>query len=385
METKRSPFFRPGEMAFTVVVIAGYVVMFSTMEIPLYTQTSLLMIVLGAFYLGAGLYGSRLIDEYEKQKPYYIWIFLVVELVLGSVIVSIGQNGPWLILLPLVGTAVQHLSRRSAILVVVAILAIQIYSIYPLAGLAQALAWGMSFLAADVFVGAFSLVALNERLAREALAEANQKLRQYAAQVEELAVAQERNRLAREIHDGLGHYLTSINIQLKAAQAIAANDPAQAGEAIANAQTLTQEALADVRRSISALRADPATSRPLPETIGRLLSENTAAGLKGEFVVAGPPRPLSPQVEYTLYRVAQEGLTNVRKHAHATRADLRLAYAEHSVRLTLNDDGVGSDDNAASGGFGLVGLRERIELVGGTLKVSTAPNQGFSIEVEIPG
>jgi signal transduction histidine kinase len=231
-------------------------------------------------------------------------------------------------------------------------------------------------------VGVFSQISVSEAQARAELAVVNQKLREYAANAEALAVAQERNRLAREIHDGLGHYLTAINMQLRAAQAVSEQDPAQAKAALGNAQTLAQEALADVRRSVSALRADPASSRPLPETLSRLLAETQASGLETSFSLAGAPRALPPQVEFTLYRVVQEGLTNVRKHARAGRVDLQLEYRPDCVRLSLQDDGAGA---AALGeGFGLLGLQERVGLVGGVFRTQTAPGEGFNLQIEIP-
>ena len=369
------------ELAFTVVVVASFAVMFSTYRKPLYAPQSLLLIVLGAIYLGNGLYGARLM-RLASRTLLWTWLNFLFQLALGAAIIYLGEGGAWLIVLPLVGTAIEYMPRLQAVFACVLILAAQAVPFILLAGFANTAAWSMAFISAIVFVAVFTQVAVNEQKARLELAAANQKLREYAAQVEELAVVQERNRMAREIHDGLGHYLTAINIQLKAAQAVAAQNPAQAGEAIENAQTLTQEALADVRRSISALRADPTTNRPLAETLSRLLAETNAAGIQAGLQVAGTPRPLPAQVEFTLYRAAQEGLTNVRKHSQASQVSLELAYQEHAVRLSLQDNGKGSEK--PDGGFGLVGLQERVQLVGGALRVETAPGQGFRIEVTIP-
>lgn len=230
----------------------------------------------------------------------------------------------------------------------------------------------------------FTLATVREREGRAELDEVNRQLRQYAAQVEELATVKERNRLAREIHDGLGHYLTAINVQIEAARAVMDGDRPRALDALHKAQTLTQEGLAEVRRSVAALRASPTESRPLPEAVAVLVEECRAAGIATELVVNGEARPLPPQAELTLYRAAQEGLTNVRKHAHVSSASVRLDYrGDGSVRLTVQDDGVGSDE--ASGGFGLLGVRERVQLLGGKVDIRTAPGQGFTLEVEVPG
>lgn len=207
-------------------------------------------------------------------------------------------------------------------------------------------------------------------------------------QLHDLAVAEERNRLAREIHDGLGHYLTATTMQIQGARALLENtDTASQVPTVLNAlnkaEILLQEALADVRRSVAALRAAPTENRPLPATIGDLVAECRAmAGLEAQFDLLGLPRPLNSQTELTLYRVAQEGLTNVRKHAQAGRVEVVLAYANDKVCLSISDNGRGTGETA--NGYGLLGLRERVQLVGGQVNIRTAPEQGFRLEVEIP-
>ena len=150
------------------------------------------------------------------------------------------------------------------------------------------------------------------------------------------------------------------------------------------AQSLTQEGLADVRRSVAALRAGPTGSRPLPAAVADLADESRAAGIVTTLDVRGAPRSLTPQAELALYRAAQEALTNVRKHARASRADLTLDYAAADrVRLVIQDNGVGAGE--PDGGFGLLGLRERVQLVGGSVSLHSAPGEGFRLEVEAPG
>ena len=208
-------------------------------------------------------------------------------------------------------------------------------------------------------------------------------------QLHDLAVAEERNRLAREIHDGLGHYMTATTMQIQGARALLENSEA-AGQtpavlsALNKAEILLQEALADVRRSVAALRATPTRNRPLAATIGDMVAEcRTITGLEPLFELLGAPRPLNPQVEMTLYRVTQEGLTNVCKYAQAHQVKVILDYDTGKVTLSICDDGQGSNDT--SGGFGLLGLRERVQLVDGTVDIFTAPDQGFQLKVEIPG
>jgi signal transduction histidine kinase len=233
-------------------------------------------------------------------------------------------------------------------------------------------------------------MAVDEERAREKvvglvkdLEEANQRLRIYAFQVEELATTRERNRLAREIHDGLGHYLTTINIQLKAARAVLMNDPAKAETAIQTAQNLSQEALVDVRHSVAALRAAPEDDLPLEEQMERLLARCEAAGIKPQLTVLGQPRPLSPQVHLTLYRSAQEGVNNVCKHASAANLWAELDYSQPgSIRLLVRDDGQGAE--SLEGGFGLLGLRERVNLLNGVFHAKSIVGGGVILEIVVP-
>ncbi len=222
-------------------------------------------------------------------------------------------------------------------------------------------------------------------LARRANRQLIEELQAAQHQLRDLAVAEERNRLAREIHDGLGHYLTATTMQIQGARALLENSGGgdQALNALNKAETLLQEALADVRRSVAALRAAPPNSRPLATTLAALVAEcREIDGLDAFFELLGEPRPLNSQVELTLYRVVQEGLTNIRKYARACRVEVTLGYDPGRVILTICDDGQGSSD--PGGGFGLVGLRERVQLVGGTLTIDTGPEQGFQLKVEIP-
>lgn len=371
---------RSGLIATAVVMLAAYVTVFLSPDFEFELNSVLLLLGLGFIYtlnLTAG-------ESWLFRHPSALnkALFFIIQILLGAYLVYRGGSGMWLVLLPLVSTAVQGLPRFFSVLAILAIWAGQVIPFLYIYGIEVSAGWAMPFLAAIIFVAVFTQLMVNEQHARLELAAAHQKLREYAAQVEELAVVQERNRLAREIHDGLGHYLTAINIQIKAAQALTEQDPQNMKTALADAQTLTQEALADVRRSITSLRADPTTSRPLTETLGGLLKDVGASGMGVDFQVRGTARRLAPQIEFTLYRLAQEGLTNIRKHAQATQASLQLEYQIDGVRLILEDNGQGAEQT--EGGFGLMGVRERVELMHGTLNVQTAPGQGFRLEAKLP-
>jgi len=221
-----------------------------------------------------------------------------------------------------------------------------------------------------------------ERLLAE-LEAAHRQLQAYAVQVEALAVAEERNRLAREIHDSVGHYLTTITVQLEAAGKLVAARPEQAAAAIATAQGLAREGLAEVRRSVAALRASPLDMASLGEAIGEVAENLCASGITTTFTIEGEVRPLPIQARMALYRAAQEGLTNVRKHANASAAQVTLTYEPERVALTISDNGTGQRGEEA-GGFGLLGLRERVALLGGSLEAGDCPEGGFRLRVMVP-
>lgn len=248
---------------------------------------------------------------------------------------------------------------------------------------ADGLREGFGTLVSVLFAAVVTELWQREQRARGELAEAHAQLRDYAAQAERLATAQERNRVARDIHDGLGHSLTVVQMQIKAARAVLPGAPAKADAVLTKAQQQAETALAEVRRSVRALR-EPRATPPLPEGLDALAEETSAAGVPTRVTVSGQPRHLPDQTREALYRAAQEGLTNVRKHARATRADLVLDYADAAVRLEVRDDGTG-DVDGESPGFGLLGLRERAGQLGGRLRLETVPGQGSTLSMEVPG
>src|SRR5262249_23752583 len=158
-------------------------------------------------------------------------------------------------------------------------------------------------------------------------------------------------------HDGLGHYLTVVHVQLEAAHAILARDPRAARVALLKAQELTREGLAEVRRSVALLRGSR-PQRQLVAAIERLAGGCSSDGVETALKLSGTPRPLPEPVEITLYRAAQEALTNVRRHARASHLNIELAFSPNNgIRLRVEDNGVGAD--GVGKGFGLIGLRER--------------------------
>ncbi len=223
------------------------------------------------------------------------------------------------------------------------------------------------------------------------LSAAHEELKLLQQRDRETAVTQERNRLAREIHDTLAHYLTVINVQLEAADKLSLRDPAKALEEVRRARRLTVECLQEVRRSVAALRASTLDELSLPGALHRLATEfKESTGIDVQLQFHTPDVPdtlhLPAEVALTLYRVAQEGLTNVQRHAHATSVRLQLSSENGHIELILEDDGIGLKEAETSGkaGFGLTGLRERAELIGGQLSFGGGPSGGGRLTVVLP-
>src|SRR6478672_11106200 len=345
----KTSFFSSGNIAFLIVVGASYAsattaIIYSRRPVPAWE--AVVLVTVGAAYLVVGTYGFA-ICRHSRSLLTKVGYFVIQLLLAVTLILLRGSTGELaLILLPLAGQSALLLPLPGMVPVCFLIYVTLVIPLMIRSRWVDAIAIALIYGTGIVFVVVFTRVAASERDARTALAEANQLLRDHAAQVEELATTKERNRLAREIHDSLGHYLTVVNVQIGAARTILEQDRPRALDHLSKAQALTQEGLAEVRHSVAALRASPTESAPLPEALAQLAEQWNAAGLRAKFAVAGTIRPLTPQANLTLYRAAQEALTNVGKHAHATSVDLYLDYRdERLVLLRITDDGLGSTNS----------------------------------------
>jgi signal transduction histidine kinase len=232
--------------------------------------------------------------------------------------------------------------------------------------------------------------------AQAALALENMRLVEEARQAgQQTGVLLERQRLAREIHDTLAQGFTGIITNLSAAQLVQSRVSADEASTrhLEAAKRIARESLAEARRFVWALRPEWLDRRSLSEALDRLVTEwSEETGVEARTVVTGAPRPLLPEVEVVLFRTAQEALANVRKHARADNANVTLSYMNDRVVLDIVDNGVGFEParlqkrlgTQDAGGFGLVAIRERIEQLGGTLRVESAPGEGTTLAAELP-
>jgi signal transduction histidine kinase len=396
---------RGGQLAMVILVLAAVAGALAADGERFEWWRTLALAGLGILYILWNLQGTRdvvrlVLEEADTPQPAAATgeclRYFGVQFLLAGLIFHLGNLGHantllWLVLLPPVAHSIILLSRAGIMVVCLASIALLAANVVRWEGWAAVPYGTLAFSFAVLFTLVFTQLAVSAERARsqvqrlaEALARANAKLRAYAVQAEELSAIRERNRLAREIHDSLGHYLTVVNVQLEAARALWETDPARARTAVQQAQTLNLEGLQGIRRSVAALRASPLDGKTLGQALEQLAGETTGAGLRVDWRLLGTARPLSPAAELTFFRAAQEGLTNVRKHARTSGACLQLDFsAARSTRLTVRDEGGGAPADVG-GGFGLLGLRERALLLGGAATVQTAPGQGFTLQVEVP-
>lgn len=368
-----------GYRTFVAVVAAAYLTL-----VALHPADDMMMeeiswarlLPLCALYLVIGISGF----DYARRRgsvPISI-AYLLIEFAIGMGINRLAWAGSLpLILLPLAAQAVVLLPRALAIAMCLLVIA----------GVSGTLSWVPAWpgwlrniaqaTAAVVFVVVYVGVAERER-------EARQRAEALTVEVAQLAAANERNRMAREIHDTLGHYLTVIHVQLEAARAVLGQDPDRGLLAVTRAQALAKDGLAAVRQSVKALREEGSVDG-IAEQIASLVESARDEKFDVALTISGTPRPVSAAVALALHRTTLEALTNVRKHADAAHVEIELAFRDDGhVQLRVKDDGKGGTEETPGAGFGLRGIRERAEQLKGRANYTMAPNEGFTLSVELP-
>jgi len=368
-----------GYRTFVIIVAAAYFTLVSVTPRASWQPQAVPVVplaVMSVVYLILGIWGFDFAQRH-RRLPLSL-AYLAIEFGIGMYINSLAPGGMLpMILLPIAAQAVSLLPRIWA----------GAMCLLVIAGISGNLTWVPAWphwfrnvalaTAAVVFVVVYVGVAQRERQAR-------MRAEILSDEVAQLAAANERNRIARDIHDTLGHYLTVIHVQLEAARAVIATDTDRGLLAVSRAQALAKDGLTAVRQSVKALREDvvfDSIDRELRSIVDSVRDETFTAA----FESSGTPRPVSAATALALHRTTLEGLTNVRRHADARRVRVELAFRDdRKVQLSIHDDGRGTAD-ANAGGFGLKGIRERAEQLGGAMRYRTAPGNGFALEVELPG
>ncbi|MEU8268923.1 sensor histidine kinase [Sphaerisporangium sp. NPDC049002] len=321
------------------------------------------------------------------------WPRVVVAVTLAALVAHlvVGATRTPLDLIPAIAIATMatHSPRRaawrvgmiSALVLVAARVAFSDVSWYGPEVVGQ-IAWiGMATAAGDSVRSRRAYVAAVEERARRA-----EQTREEEA---ERRVMEERLRIARELHDVLAHHIALINVQAQVAAHVMDDEPRQAREALGHIRQAGRAALDELRTTVGLLRR-PGTTEELPtepapglDRLPELITSFTAAGLRVDCHLEGTPRPLPSPVELTAFRVVQEALTNVSKHAGEATTRVRITYGQRDLTVDVTDDGLGHA-TAATTGHGLLGMRERALSVGGTFSGGPSPGRGFRVHAVLP-
>lgn len=372
----------------TLAAVAGLVWLAYDAGDPRRPMAGVLLVVLAVAVRGIHGWGRR---------PAPATVRLGLSTLVGVLLALLGANDVALVVLGFLLASDAMSSLRPAVgwrwvagLAALTTLHFATRAAEPLAGLLMGLGAGGGY----AFLGS---AALARRRAEALLAElrvAHGHLRASAAQAEALAVARERERLAREMHDTLGHRLTVAAVQLEGASRLVEAEPARARGMIETVRGQIAEGLAELRATVGALRS-PADQAPLPDDLARLVAVfDAATGIRTALALPpGPDAPTGPPAR-ALLRAAQEGLTNVQRHSGAARAWVELAAEPGGWRLEVRDDGTGpppASDGPGDGpvagaasGHGLRGLAERAAALGGSVTVDRAPEGGARLVLCVP-
>jgi signal transduction histidine kinase len=244
--------------------------------------------------------------------------------------------------------------------------------------------WQETTVAAAWLVG---LTLRNRALREDALRARAALLEREREERARAAVGHERARIARELHDVVAHSISVIAVQAGAALEVLGQSPERARQPLATIEASAREALGEMRRLLGVLRTDDGGSTLAPQPglaeLPVLVEHVRRAGLQVELRVVGSPRRVEPGIDLSAYRIVQEALTNTLKHAGQARADVVVRYGERSLELEILDDGA-ARGNGDGQGHGLVGMRERVALCGGTLDAGPSPAGGFSVRARLP-
>lgn len=227
------------------------------------------------------------------------------------------------------------------------------------------------------------------------LEEAHHQLEQSVAQQQELAILRERGRLAREMHDTIGHALVLISVKLEAAQRLRTRDPERCDQELEATKEIARGTMTTLRASIANLRSPALEREQLYPALRRSVDELALrTGLHATCMLAAESKNLSNAVTETLWKVSQEALTNIEKHARAKNVEIEISQQETQLYMRIHDDGIGlppafchlhqEEPLAHSGHYGLRGMRERVEAIGGQLTLQSAQGQGTTVEIRLP-
>jgi NarL family two-component system sensor histidine kinase YdfH len=329
------------------------------------------------------------------RRPHVV-IYLLVQSTLAFTLTLLGQNAALIfgLFAALIGVTVGMLGRTRAMLLAILLeLGLSALAFVLVAGSVSLGEWALSIGPIVVFVIIYVVMYVRQLEAREEaqnalrdLDAAHRQLTEYAAQVEDLTLANERQRMARELHDTLAQGLAGLVLQLEAIDShLSRGNTVKAQSITQQAMERARSTLADARRAIDDLRSGEVTDIDLETAVRAEADRFTAAsGVPCELSIELPPS-LSEDVRECVRRVVSEALTNSARYAQAQHTIVSLRPIDQALAIEVRDDGVGFDPaQIGAGHYGLIGLRERVRLIGGTLNIKSAPGQGTTLRVQLP-
>jgi signal transduction histidine kinase len=321
------------------------------------------------------------------------WLFLLLLTALASSLYFFGiEPGFYLIIFFIISAnAMIYFRAWGGLAWVITLAVISMLSFVGAYGFQSGLINVLVYSGGYLFFGAFGQALARAQEAREQserlyneLQAAHEQLQDYVFRVEELAVAQERNRLAREVHDSLGHRMTVSAVQLEGAQRLLAKDPEKAAEMVGTVREQVKQALSELRQTVATLREPVETGMAIEHSLQRLVNSfEDATGLTVNMTVE-EITSLPDTHRAVLFRVAQEALTNVQRHANAKSVWLTLFRKENSIRLLIGDNGIGFPEESEGISFGLSGIRERTIQLGGSCAFEERVGGGAQVSVSLP-
>jgi two-component system, NarL family, sensor histidine kinase YdfH len=375
----------------TLVMLGMYIL--ALVENPALRQPGWAILFTSLMLLHVALHWTLVLSP-VLHTPNRRLLYILGQGLLAFIITYLAQNigMVFALYMALIGEALGFLGlSRWSLLATLYYLSLSLINFLLLNNMGGALVWLLTIIPVVVFVGMYVTLYLRQTEAREkaqALAEelelANRQLTQYADDVEDLTIANERQRMARELHDTLSQGLAGLILQLEAADAHLANNHREKAQVIiANAMVQARATLADARHAIDDLR------RPSPDDLDSALRLEVsrftnATGIPVELRSAPTP-PLPDPVKETAVRSVAEALTNIARHARAQHVQINIQTKENQLSVTVQDDGVGFDPSALpSGHYGILGIQERARLVHGFVEIKSEVGKGTTIMIDIP-
>ncbi|MBI5965841.1 MAG: sensor histidine kinase [Chloroflexi bacterium] len=374
--------------AFMTLIMIGMYVM-SIMTNPALHQfwNAVLFTILMVVHVGLHLMVIRII-----QVPSRKTLYIIGQGLLAFIITYLSQNTGMVfsLYMALIGETIGFLGiSRKGVLSALYYLSLSLFNFVLFTNMDSAIYWLLTIIPVVIFVGMYVTLYLRQMEAREkaqALAEkletANQQLTEYAARVEDLTIAAERQRMARELHDTLSQGLAGLILQLEAADAHLMNNHTEKVRAIiSNAMEQARATLTDARRAIDDLRQPSLDD--LDSALRLEISRFTdATGIPCDYH-SDQTQPIADPVKETVLRAVTEALTNIAHHAHARNVAVNIQSNDKNLLVTIQDDGIGFDASAIpSGHYGLLGIRERVRLINGSFEIQN--DNGTILKIQIP-